>query len=129
MYVRLEYIVRASAIIVKGDSLSNPLAMYRMSPGQSYTALRGINFYLLLQAHEESSGDFVFKVWYKNVSGWGEQTPTKVTWPIPEEEEKVPDDPVPVPDPKENENTEPVETEEKEEKKEETEPVKKPDDE
>ena len=33
MYIRLEHIVRARAILVKGASLMNPVAIYTLSPG------------------------------------------------------------------------------------------------
>ena len=80
MYIRLEYALRCGAILVKGESLANPIALYNMAIGQNYTGLKGINFYVLFSATEESSGDFVFRLWYKSASGGGEITPTTVTW-------------------------------------------------
>ena len=58
----------------------NPIAMYKLNAGQDYSALRGINFYLLWEATDESSGDFVFRLWFKSVSGYGEAEPTTVTY-------------------------------------------------
>ena len=58
--------------------------MYSLSKGQDYTALRGINFYLLFVSTEESSGDFVFRIWFNRVGGYGEVEPDVVTY------EKVP---------------------------------------
>ena len=84
MFMRLEYITRATAVLIKGESLTNPLAMYKLIIGQDYSALKDINFFLLLRATEESSGDFVFRIWFKNTSGNGEQTPTVVTYEEPE---------------------------------------------
>lgn len=55
------------------------MAMYELSPGQTYTAPRGINFYLLFIAEEEVSGDFVFTIWFNPVSGYGEYTPQVAT--------------------------------------------------
>lgn len=64
MYLRLEYFARCRPVLIKGESLQNPIAMYQLSKGQDYTALRGINFYLLFISEEESSGDFVFRIWF-----------------------------------------------------------------
>jgi len=69
MYLKLEHKKRCNAILIKGESLANPMALYKLKVGQSYTALKGINFYILFEALEESSGDFVFKIWYNSVSG------------------------------------------------------------
>lgn len=54
--------------------------MYSLSKGQDYTALRGINFYLLFVSTEESSGDFVFRIWFNRVGGYGEVEPDVVTY-------------------------------------------------
>ena len=89
MYLKLEYLKKAKAILIKGESLSNPVAMYTLKIGQEYTALKGINFYLMFLALEETSGDFVFRIWYNNVSGYGEAAPTKVTF---EDDPRNPDD-------------------------------------
>jgi len=80
MYLRLEYFARCSPILIKGESLQNPIAMYKLNKGQDYTALRGINFYLLFISNDETSGDFVFRIWFNMVSGAGEQAPEEVTW-------------------------------------------------
>lgn len=59
-----------------------------------------MNFYILFESLEETSGDFAFKIWYNNVSGFGEAEPTKVTY------EEDPRDPSTVtPDPVEEETT------------------------
>ena len=79
MYFKLEYTKRCTAVLIKGESLDNPFAMYRLSVGQSYTALKGINFYLLFIATDETSGDFAFTISYNSVSGYGEAEPTVVT--------------------------------------------------
>ena len=85
MYLRVEYYTRCFPILIKGESLVNPLSMYRVNAGQDYTAPKGINFYLLWQATAESSGDFVFRIWYKSVNGYGEKAPTVVNFePDPE---------------------------------------------
>ena len=80
MYLRLEYVARAKAVLIKGESLANPIAMYTLDKGQDYTALKDINFYLLFIATQESSGDFVFKIWFQGTSGSGEKIPTEVTY-------------------------------------------------
>ena len=79
MYFRLEYIERATAILIKGESLENPYAMYTLQRGQEYTALRGIDFFLLFIATETSSGDFIFSIWYEGFAGFGEEDPGTVT--------------------------------------------------
>ena len=76
MYFKLEYIDKAKAVLIKGESLSNPKAMYKVKVGQTFTALKGFNFYLLFEALDETSGDFAFKIWHNNVSGYGESEPT-----------------------------------------------------
>ena len=96
MYFKLEYVNRCKAVLIKGESISNPIALYRLAVGQSYTALKGINFYILFEATEETSGDFAFKIWYNNVSGYGESEPTVVTY---EEDPRNPSDPDPEPEP------------------------------
>ena len=80
MYIRVEYFKNCKPVLVKGESLVNPIAMYELKSGQDYTALKGINFYLLWTSTAESSGDFVFRIWYKSVSGYGEVAPTTVTY-------------------------------------------------
>ena len=50
MYLRLEYVARAKAVLIKGESIANPIAMYTLDKGQDYTALKDINFYLLFIA-------------------------------------------------------------------------------
>ena len=89
MYLKLEYLKRCKAVLIKGESLANPLAMYSLDVGQSYTALKGINFYLLFEATEETSGDFAFAIWYNSVTGYGQIEPEKVTY---EEDPRNPDE-------------------------------------
>lgn len=50
MFMRVEYYKNCFPILIKGESMVNPVAMYRPKAGQNYTALKGINFYLLWQA-------------------------------------------------------------------------------
>ena len=113
MYMQLEYAKRCKAVLIKGESLENPLAMYNLSVGQSYTALKNINFYLLFQATEESSGDFAFKIWFNSVNGYGKVEPTKVTY---EEDPRNPSKAVEE-EPVEEEETKPAETETETDKK------------
>jgi len=80
MFLRVEYFARCTPILVKGESLDKPIALYTLKAGQDYTALKGINFFLLWTSNEKSSGDFVFRIWYKSVSGYGKTTPTVVTY-------------------------------------------------
>ena len=80
MYLRLEHFARCKPILFKGESLQNPIAMYQLNKGQDYTALRGINFYLLFISNSESSGDFVFRIWFNSVNGLGKEDPKEVTW-------------------------------------------------
>ena len=47
MYLRVEYYRNCFPILIKGESLANPVAMYEIKAGQDYTALKDINFYLL----------------------------------------------------------------------------------
>lgn len=79
MYIKLEYTARCRAILIKGETLTNPVSLYTMNKGQDYTGLQGINFYLLFIAETTESADFVFRIWYKSIAGFGEETPTVVT--------------------------------------------------
>ena len=119
MYFKLEYLNRCTAVLIKGESISNPIALYRLSVGQSYTALKGINFYLLFMATDETSGDFAFKIWYNNVSGYGESEPTVVTY---EEDPRNPSEPDPEPEP-EPEPEKPDETTDEDDKTDTTDPT------
>ena len=81
MFIRLEYIERATAILVKGESLTTPISYYEISTGQDYSALSGSNFFLLFTATDAgSSGDFAFKIWFQGTDGEGVETPTEVTF-------------------------------------------------
>ena len=119
MYFKLEYLNRCTAVLIKGESISNPIALYRLSVGQSYTALKGINFYLLFMATDETSGDFAFKIWYNNVSGYGESEPSVVTY---EEDPRNPSEPDPEPEP-EPEPEKPDETTDEDDKTDTTDPT------
>ena len=71
MYLRIEYLHNTKAVLIKGNSLLDPIAQYTIYPGADFTATKGVNFFLLFESLHISSGDFVFKIWYKNVSGSG----------------------------------------------------------
>ena len=47
MYLRVEYFKDCKALLVKGSSLLDVRAMYKIKAGQEYTAQKGINFFLL----------------------------------------------------------------------------------
>lgn len=40
LYIRIEYISKTKATLIKGESLQNPKAMYSLAAGQTYTATR-----------------------------------------------------------------------------------------
>ena len=71
MYLRIEYLHNAKATLIKGYNLLDPIAMYSLDEGHNFSATKDINFFLLFEATNISSGDFVFKIWYNNVSGSG----------------------------------------------------------
>jgi len=73
MYLRVEYLHNAKAILIKGNSLLDPIAQYSINAGADFSATKGVNFFLLFESTHISSGDFVFKIWYKSVSGSGKQ--------------------------------------------------------
>jgi len=56
MNIRIEYAKNCFPILVKGTSLQNPVSMYHMNIGQTFTATKGMNFYLLWQATAENRG-------------------------------------------------------------------------
>lgn len=72
LYLRTEYFSRTKATLIKGTSLQEPKAMYQLAAGQTYTVSRNQNFYLLFEALEIYSGEFVFSIWYNGVPGQGE---------------------------------------------------------
>lgn len=72
LYLRTEYFSRTKATLIKGASLKEPKAMYQLAAGQTYTVSRNQNFYLLFEALEIYSGEFVFSIWYNGVPGQGE---------------------------------------------------------
>lgn len=47
MYLRVEYFKNSKALLVKGSSLQDIRAIYKIKAGQEYTANKGINFFLL----------------------------------------------------------------------------------
>lgn len=81
MYVRIEYLHNAKATLIKGNSLLDPIAMYQLAPGADFTATKGVNFFLLFESTHISSGQFVFKIWYNNVSGSGRTQPLTPDYP------------------------------------------------
>ena len=80
MYVKFEYLNNAEGTIVKGSNLVNAVSLSKVRSGQTYSATKGINFYISFQAMSTSSGDFVFKIYYKEVSGSGEKAASIVTY-------------------------------------------------
>jgi hypothetical protein len=81
MYIKFEYINNAEGTIVKGANLVDAISLSKARAGQTYSATKGINFYVSFRALSTNSGDFVFKIWYKEVSGSGERAPEVVTFP------------------------------------------------
>ena len=61
--------------IIKGPSLESPTVMYSddIGAGMTFTATKGINFWITFEATQVTSGQFVFTVWFKHVSGEGEE--------------------------------------------------------
>lgn len=80
MYLRIEYLYNTKAILIKGENLVEPMAIYDMYAGQTYTATKGINLFLLFEGLQMQAGDFVFTLWYQSTSGAGEAEPTTVTY-------------------------------------------------
>jgi len=81
MYVKFEYMSNAEGTIVKGSNLVDAVSLSKVRSGQTYSATKGINFYISFRALSTNSGDFVFKIWYKEVSGSGERATQIVTFP------------------------------------------------
>lgn len=73
MNLRVEYYDRCFPILIKGTSMNEQevQAMYRLEQGQTYTATKGTNFYLLWQATTESRGRFAFSIWHQTTPGIG----------------------------------------------------------
>ena len=84
MYFRIEYLYNTKAILIKGENLVEPIAIYEMYAGQTYTATKGINLFLLFEGQQMQAGDFVFTLWYQKTSGSGELAPNKVTYEGPD---------------------------------------------
>ena len=80
MYLRMEYFQHCFPVLIKGSSLFDPLAMYRLEAGQTYTATKGLNFYLLFQATMEKRGKFVFSLWHQATPGIGERESKIITY-------------------------------------------------
>lgn len=81
MYLRIEYLNNAKASLIKGQSLLKPDSLYQITPGHDFSAQKGTDLYLLFESLSISSGDFVFKVWYKKVEGRGRSQPRVVDYP------------------------------------------------
>ena len=56
MNLRIEWFRNCFPVLIKGTSVYEPMAMYRLDVGQTYTATRGYNFYLIWQATAELRG-------------------------------------------------------------------------
>lgn len=41
--------------------------------GTTFTGIAGVNFWILFEATEQSSGEFVFTLWFKETSGEGQE--------------------------------------------------------
>lgn len=80
MYLRIEYFQHCFPVLIKGPSLYNPISMYRLEVGQTYTATKGLNFYLLFQATEELRGKFAFSLWHQSTPGIGERASNVITY-------------------------------------------------
>ena len=64
MNLRIEYFKDCFPMLIKGTSLYKPESMFRLNIGQTYTAGKGLNFYLLWQATTENRGQFAFSIWH-----------------------------------------------------------------
>ena len=64
MNLRIEYFKDCFPVLIKGTSLYKPEIMYRLDIGQTFTARKGLNFYLLWQATTENRGQFAFSIWH-----------------------------------------------------------------
>lgn len=81
MYVRVEYMSGAKAILIKGSSLLDPIALYQVDLGHDFSATKGVNIFLLFESLTVSSGGFVFKIWYNSVPGSGRSQPSRPDYP------------------------------------------------
>ena len=95
MYLRMEYFENCFPVLIKGESLFNPVSMYQLEIGQTYTALKGTNFYLLFQATTESRGKFIFSLWHQTTDGIGERESNIITY---EEDPRIIEEPEPKPE-------------------------------
>ena len=69
------------AILIKGNSLLDPTALYQVDLGHDFSATKGVNIFLLFESLTVSSGGFVFKIWYNSVSGSGRSQPSRADYP------------------------------------------------
>jgi len=71
MSIRIEFLDRTNAWLLKGESIDEPSIMYEIKAGQTYTAPRYVNFYLLFEATTTLSGKYVFTTWWDSADGYG----------------------------------------------------------
>ena len=73
MYLRVEYLYNVKMTVIKGESLEQPTTMYsdNIAAGMTFTATKGVNFWITFEATQVTSGQFVFTVWFKHVAGAG----------------------------------------------------------
>ena len=64
MYLRVEYLYNTLAYLMKGNARETITSKYVLKAGQTYTAPKDINFFLVFEALSTSSGNFVFTVWF-----------------------------------------------------------------
>lgn len=99
----VEWISGAIGTLVQGSSLSEATRKYTLGSGQSYTARKGQNFYLLIEA--TTNAEYAFKVKYTALAGTGTPEPGYATIPsdyvdpYAEVEEEEVTEPVVKPDP------------------------------
>ena len=62
--------------VIKGESLEQPTTMYsdNIAAGMTFTATKGVNFWITFEATQVTSGQFVFTVWFKHVAGAGQES-------------------------------------------------------
>ena len=65
------HLSNVDATLIKGSSLAAATNMYTVSPGQSFTARGGQNFYLNLVGNNSNYVQFVFAVTFIPVAGSG----------------------------------------------------------
>jgi hypothetical protein len=82
MYIRIEYLQDCTATLIKGITFDQPQIMYSMQAGQVYTATQNVNFYILFKSTSQTSGKFVFTIWFKTLPGSGAVQPNVPTEPV-----------------------------------------------